>query len=313
MKTLFYTEEQVRKAFSVITYRIPEEFRLDNLPRTTDGMIVGGMVDENSHVDDSAIVVGSTVTKDSFIHKGAIVVGSTITNSHVGVEAVILGSELDDSTVFRCTRIKDSWLHRSTVDRHALVDESVLDHVLVIGSTSRISRSFILDSDFYRARLTGVLAVNTKIGFSHKDKDKDSDSDGFLNFLSCVMLDATITGDDEETRHLISSHRALITPQTPVRAAEIDDHSYLTFFNRLDGSAAIDTQWTEKPLPLHETAAAIEQFGTLNWGKDFVKQQFEKINEATQATGRNTPEQLIHIKGVDTAINLLDEMEANFK
>ena len=102
-------------------------------------------------------------------------------------------------------------------------------------------------------------------------------------------------------------------PQTPVRAAEIDDHSYLTFFNRLDGSAAIDTQWTEKPLPLHATSSAIEQFGTLNWGKDFVRQQYEKINEATQATGRNILEQLIHIKGVDTAINLLNEMEANFK
>lgn len=309
MKTLFYTEEQVRKAFSVITYRIPEEFRIDNLPRTTDGMIVGGMVDETSHVDESAIVVGSTVTKDSFVHKGAIVIGSTITSSHVGVEAVILGSELDDSTVFRGSRIKDSWLHRSTVDRYTLVDESVMDHVLIIGSTSRVSRSFLLDSDFYRTRLTGVLAVDTEIGFPCTE----GDSDGFLDFVSCVMLDAAITGSDEETRHLISSHRALITPQTPVRAAEIDDHSYLTFFNRLDGSAVIDTQWTEKPLPLHATAAAIEQFGTLNWGKDFVRQQHEKINEATQSTGRNIPEQLIHIKGVDTAINLLNEMEANFK
>lgn len=309
MKTLFYTEEQVHKAFSVITYRIPEEFRLDNLPRTTDGLIVGGMVDENSHIDESAIVVGSTVTKESFVHEGAIVIGSTITNSHVGVEAVILGSELDDSTVFRCARIKDSWLRRSTVDRYALVDESVMDHILIIGSTSRVSRSFLLDSDFYRTRLTGVLAVDTEIGFPCTE----GDSDAFLNFVSCVMLDAAITGSDEETRHLISSHQALITPQTPVRAAEVDDYSYLTFFNRLDGSAVIDTQWAEKPLPLHTTAAAVEQFGTLNWGKDFVRQQYEKINEATKATGRNILEQLIHIKGVDTAINLLDEMEANFK
>lgn len=309
MKTLFYTEEQVRKAFSVITCRIPEEFRLDNLPRTADGLIVGGMADETSYVDESAIVIGSTVTKDSFVHQGAIVIGSTITSSHVGVEAVILGSELDASTAFRCARIKDSWLHRSTFDRYALVDESVMDHVLVIGSTSRISRSFLLDSDFYRTRLTGVLAVDTEIGFPCTEGDRDT----FLDFVSCVMLDATITGSDEETRHLISSHRALITPQTPVRAAEVDDHSYLTFFNRLDGSAVIDTQWTEKPLPLHATAAAIEKFGTLNWGKDFVKQQYEKINEATQATGRGIPEQLIHIKGVDTAINLLEEMEANFK
>lgn len=311
MKTLFYTEEQVRKAFSVITYRIPEEFRLDNLPRTADGLIVGGMVDETSNVNESAIVIGSTVTKDSFVHKGAIVIGSTITSSHVGVEAVTLGSELDDSTVFRCARIKDSWLHRSTVDRYALVEESVMDHVLVVGSKSRISRSFLLDSDFYRTRLTGVLALDTEIGFPYKDKDNKSND--FLDFVSCVMLDATITGDDEETRNLISSHRALITPQTPVRAAEIDDHSYLTFFNRLDGSAVIDTQWTEKPLSLHATAAAIEQFGTLNWGKDFVRQQYEKINEATQTTGRGIPEQLIHIKGVDTATNLLNEMEANFK
>lgn len=307
MKTLFYTEEQVRKAFSVITYRIPEEFRLDNLPRTTDGMIVGGMVDENSHVDESAIIVGSTVTKDSFIDEGAIVIGSTVTSSHVGVEAVILGSELDDSTVFRCARIKDSWLHRSTIDRYTLVDESVMDHILIIGSTSRFSRSFLLDSDFCRTRLTGVLAVNTKIG------SLDKDDDDFLDFVSCVILDVTITGSDEETKYLIKATQALITPQTPVRAAEIDDHSYLTFFNRLDGSAVIDTQWTEKPLPLHATASAVEQFGTLNWGKDFVKQQFEKINKTTQATGRNIPDQLIHIKGVDTAINLLDEMEANFK
>lgn len=307
MKTLFYTEEQVRKAFSVITYRIPEEFRLDNLPRTADGLIVGGMVDENSHVDESAIVVGSTVTKNSSIHEGAIVIGSTITSSHVGVEAVILGSELDCSAVYRCARVKDSWLHRSTVDRYALVDESVLDKTLIVGSTSRISRSFLLDGDFYRTRLTGVLAVNTKIGSLYKDDDD------FLDFISCVILDATITGDDEETRHLIKAFSALITPQTPVRAAQVDDHSSLTFFNKLDGAAVIDTQWSEKPLPLHATASAIEKFGTLNWGKDFVRQQFEKINEATQATGRGIPDQLIHIKGVDTAINLLDEMEANFK
>lgn len=311
MKTLFYTEEQVRKAFSVISYRIPEEFKLDNLPRTADGLIVGGMVDENSHIDESAIVIGSTVTKESFIHEGAIVVGSTITSSHVGAEAAILGSELDDSTVFRCARIKDGWLHRSTIDRYALVDESVMDHVLVIGSTSRISRSFLLDGDFYRTRLTGVLAVDTEIGFPCTEGD--SDSDRFLDFVSCVMLDATITGSDEETRHLIKASSAIITPQTPVRAAEVDDYSYLTFFNKLDGSAVIDTQWSEKPLPLHATAAAIEQFGTLNWGKDFVRQQYEKINEATQSTGRSIPDQLIHIKGVDTAINLLEEMEANFK
>ena len=284
-----------------------EEFQLDNLPRTADGLIVGGMADETSQVDESAIVIGSTVTKDSFVHKGAIVIGSTITNSHVGAEAVILGSELDNSTVYRGTRIKDSWLHRSTVDHYELIDQSVMDRVLVIGSTSRVSRSFLLEGDFYRTRLTGVLAVNTKIGSLYDD------SDDFLDFVSCVMLNATVTGKDEETKHLIKASSALITPQTPVRAAEIDDHSYLTFFNRLDGSAVIDTQWTEKPLPLHATAAAIKQFGTLNWGKDFVKQQFEKINEATQATGRNIPDQLIHIKGVDTAINLLDEMEANFK
>lgn len=307
MKTLFYTEEQIRKAFSVITYRIPEEFRLDNLPHTADGLIVGGMVDENSHIDESAIVIGSTVTKESFVHEGAIVIGSTITSSHVGVEAAILGSELDSSTVYRYTRIKDSWLHRSTVDRYALVDESVLDHVLVIGSTSRISRSFLLEGDFYRTRLTGVLAVNTKIGSLYKDDDD------FLDFVSCVMLDATITGSDDETRYLIKASSALITPQTPVRAAEVDDYSYLTFFNKLDGSANIDTQWAEKPLPLHATAAAIEQFGALNWGKDFVRQQFEKINEATKSTGRGIPDQLIHIKGVDTAINLLEEMEKNSK
>lgn len=307
MKTLFYTEEQVRKAFSVITYRIPEEFKLDNLPRTADGLIVGGMVDENSKVNESAIVISSTVTKASFIDEGAIVIGSTITSSHVGVEAAILGSELDVSTVYRGTRIKDSWLQKSTVDRYALVDQSVMDHILVIGSTSRISRSFLLDGDFYRTWLTGVLAVNTKIG------SLDKEGNDFLDFVSCVMLDATITGEDEETKHLIKASNALITPQTPVRAAEIDDYSYLTFFNKLDGSAVIDTQWTEKPLPLHATASAIEQFGTLNWGKDFVKQQLEKINEATQATGRNIPDQLIHIKGVDTAINLLDEMEANSK
>lgn len=307
MKTLFYTEEQVRKAFSVITYRIPEEFKLDNLPRTADGLIVGGMVDENSKVDEHAIVIGSTVTKNSFVDEGAIVIGSTITSSYVGVEAAILGSELDSSTVYRCIRVKDSWLHRSTIDRYALIDESVLDKTLIVGSTSRISRSFLLDGDFYRTRLTGVLAVNTKIGSLYKDDDD------FLDFISCVILDATITGDDEETRHLIKAFSALITPQTPVRAVEVDDYSYLTFFNKLDGSAVIDTQWAEKPLPLHATASAIEQFGTLNWGKDFVRQQFEKINEATQATGRGIPDQLIHIKGVDTAINLLDKMEATFK
>lgn len=307
MKNLFYADEQVRKAFSAITYRIPEEFKLDNLPRTADGMIVGGMVDENSRIDESAIVIGSTVTKESFIHEGAIVIGSTITSSHVGVEAAILGSELNSSTVCRCTRIKDSWLHRSTVDRYALVDGSVMDYVLVIGSTSRISRSFLLDGDFCQTRLTGVLAVNTKIG------SLDDDSDDFLDFVSCVMLDATITGEDEETRHLIKASQALITPQTPVQAAEIDDSSYLTFFNKLDGSAIIDTQWAKKPLPLHATASAIEQFGTLNWGKDFVKRQYERINEVTQSTGQGIPDQLIHIRGVDTAVNLLDEMEANFK
>lgn len=307
MKTLFYTEEQVRKAFSVITHRIPEELRLANLPRTADGLIVGGMVDENSRIDKSAIVIGSTVTKESHIDKSAIVIGSTITSSYVGIEAAILGSEIDSSTVCRCVSVKDSWLHKSTIDRYAYVSESVMNSILVIGSTSRISRSFLLYGDFYRTRLTGVLAVNTKIGSLYKEDDD------FLDFVSCVMLDATITGEDKETKYLIKASKALITPQTPVRAAEIDDHSYLTFFNKLDGSAVIDTQWAEKPLPLHATASAIGQCGTLNWGKDFVKQQFEKINEATQLTGRNIPDQLIHIKGVDTAINLLDEMEASFK
>lgn len=152
-----------------------------------------------------------------------------------------------------------------------------------------------------------TLAANTRIG-SLQQPDEN-----FAVFTNCVMAYATITCTDDETRHIQGAFQALVTPKTPVRAAEVGLESTLTFFNRLDGSAAIDFAYARNPLPLHATAGAIQQFGTLNWGRNFVEQQYELINEATQGLGQEIPGTLIDIDGVTTAIELLDEMKEAFQ
>lgn len=127
------------------------------------------------------------------------------------------------------------------------------------------------------------------------------------------MAYVTITCTDDETRHIQGAFRALVTPKTPVRAAEVGLESTLTFFNRLDGSAAIDFAYARNPLPLHATAEAIQQFGTLNWDRNFVEQQYELINEATNGLAQEIPGTLIDIDGVTTAIELLDKMKEAFQ
>ena len=165
----------------------------------------------------------------------------------------------------------------------------------MIGATSRISRSFLSGCDLHRTRLDKTLATNTRIGSLYQPDEN------FAVFTSCIMADATITCLDDETRHIQGAFQALITPKTPVRAAEISLDSTLTFFNRLDGSAAIDLAYARNPL------------GTLNWGRNFVEQQYELINEATRGLGQEIPGTLIDIDGVTTAIELLDEMKEAFQ
>lgn len=302
MRTLRYTENEYVEATKNIWRKLPDEFKVFNLPKDEEGYIIGGIVDDDSAVEPGAIVVGSTI-KDSVVEEGAIVIGSTINASYVGVESFVLGSELDRSTVYRETKVENSWLRSSTVDRYVPVTGSVLEKTLVIGATSRITRSFLLECDLYQTRLDKTLATNTKIG-SVQQPDEE-----FAVFTSCVMADATITFLDDETRHIQGAFQALVTPKTPVRAAEVGPDSVLTFFNRFDGSAAIDFIYARNPLPLHATAEAIEQFGTLNWGRNFVKQQYELINEATNGLAQEIPGKLIDIDGVTTAIELLDEMK----
>jgi len=306
MKTLRYTENEYVEATKKIWRKLPDEFKAFNLPRDEEGYIIGGIVDDDSIVEPGAIVVGSTV-KDSNIEEGAIIIGSTINASYVGVESFILGSELDNSTVYRETKVENSWLSRSTVDRYIPVTGSVLEKTLVTGATSRISRSFLSGCDLHRTRLDTTLAANTRIGSLNQPDEN------FAVFTNCVMAYATITCTDDETRHIQGAFQALVTPKTPVRAAEISADSILTFFNSFDGSAAIDFAYARNPLPLHATAEAIQQFGTLNWGRNFVEQQYELINEATQGLGQEIPGTLIDIDGVTTAIELLDEMKEAFQ
>ena len=306
MKTLRYTENEYVEATKNIWRKLPDEFKVFNLPRDEEGYIIGGIVDDDSTVEAGAIVVGSTV-KYSNIEEGALIIGSTINSSYVGVESFILSSELDHSTVYRETKIENSWLHKTTADRYTTVTSSVLEKTLVIGATSRISRSFLSGCDLHRTRLDKTLATNTKIGSLNQPDEN------FTVFTSCVMADATITCLDDETRHIQGAFHALVTPKTPVRAAKVDPDSILTFFNRFDGSAAIDFAYARNPLPLYTTAEAIEQFGTLNWVRSFVEQQYELINEATNGLAQEIPGTLIDIDGVTTAIELLDEMKEAFQ
>lgn len=306
MKTLRYTENEYVGATKNIWRKLPDEFKVFNMPRDEEGYIIGGIVDEDSTVEPGAIIVGSTI-KDSDIEEGTLIIGSTISSSYVGVESFVLGSELDRSTVYRETKVENSWLRKSTVDRYIPVTGSVLEKTLVIGATSRISRSFLSGCDLHRTRLDKTLATNTRIGSLYQPDEN------FAVFTSCIMADATITCLDDETRHIQGAFQALITPKTPVRAAEISLDSTLTFFNRLDGSAAIDFAYARNPLPLHTTAEAIQQLGTLNWGRSFVEQQYELINEATNGLAQEIPGTLIDIDGVTTAIELLDEMEEVFQ
>lgn len=306
MRTLRYTENEYVEATKNIWRKLPDEFKVFNLPRDEEGYIIGGIVDEDSTVEPGAVVVGSTI-KDSNIEEGAIVIGSTISSSYVGVESFVLGSELDHSTVYRETKVENSWLRKSTVDRYIPVTGSVLEKTLVIGATSCITRSFLSECDLYRTRLDKTLATNSKIGSLNQPDEN------FTVFTNCVMAYATITCTDDETRHIQGAYRALITPKTPVRVAEISPDSTLTFFNRFDGSAAIDFAYARNPLPLHATAEATQQLGTLNWGRNFVEQQYERINEETQGLGQEIPGAHIEIDGVTTAIELLDEMKEAFR
>lgn len=306
MKTLYYTEDKVRRAIAPHIHKLPAEFHPHNLPRTEDGLIVGGMISEDSNVHESAIILGSTVTASS-IKEDALVVGSVIKDSFVGKEAFVESSEIDCSAAFQQANIRESWVYRSTMDHFILVVDSVVKDTLVVGKSSRIYRSFLSDCYLYQARISDSLAVDARIGELYRDESR------VFDFGRCVMFNHIVTGEDDETRHVIGAHGALVTPKTPVRAAEIGEHSFLHFFNKPDGSAVIDTQWTNGDLPLHATAEAIESLGTLNWGREFVKEQFDKINEATNGLTTEIPSKLIDIKGVDAAINLLDAMEANFK
>lgn len=306
MKTLYYTGAQVRKAIAPHIHKLPAEFHPHKLPRTEDGLIVGGMVDDESTVHDSAVVIGSTITASS-IKEDSLVVGSVIKDSFIGKEAFVESSEIDHSTAFQQVNVRDSWVHRSTIDHFILVVDSVVKDTLAIGKSSRIYRSFLNDCYLYQARISDSLAVDTKLGELYRDESR------VFDFGHCVMFNHVVTGKDDETRHVIGAHGALVTPKTPVRAAEIGEHSFLHFFNKLDGSAVIDTGYTNGDLPLHATAEAIESLGTLNWGREFVKEQFDKINEATSGLAAENPGKLIGIKGVDAAINLLNELEASFK
>lgn len=305
MRTLRYTENEYVEATKNIWRKLPDEFKVFNMPRDEEGYIIGGIVDDDSTVEPGAVVVGSTI-KDSDIEEGTLIIGSTISSSYVGVESFVLGSELDRSTVYRETKVENSWLRKSTVDRYIPVTGSVLDKTLVIGATSRIARSFLSGCDLYRTRLDKTLATNSRIGSLNQPDEN------FAGFTSCIMADATITCLDDETRHIQGAYRALVTPKTPVRAAEISADSILTFFNRFDGSAAIDFAYARNPLPLHSTAEATQQLGTLNWGRNFVEQQYERINEATNGLAQEIPGTLIDIDGVTTAIELLDEMKEAF-
>ena len=307
MRTLRYTEKEYVEATKNIWRKLPDEFKVFNLPRDEEGYIIGGVVDDDSIVEPGAVIVGSNIKGGTLIEEGAIVIGSTVNAGYVGAESFILSSELEYSTVYRETKVENSWLLKSVVDRYIPVTGSVLEKTIVIGATSRIARSFLSGCELYRTRLDKTLATNSKIDSLQRPDEN------FTVFTSCVMVDAIITCMDDETRHIQGAYRALITPKTPVRAADIGLDSTLTFFNRLDGSAAIDFAYARNPLPLHATAEAIQQFGTLNWGRNFVEQQYELINEATQGLGQEIPGTLIDIDGVTTAIELLDEMKEAFQ
>lgn len=307
MKKLRYTENEYVEATEKIWRKLPDEFKVFNLPRDEEGYIIGGVVDDDSTVEPGAVIVGSNIKGGTLIEEGAIVIGSTVNAGYVGVESFILSSELEYSTVYQETKVENSWLCKSTVDRYIPVIGSVLEKTLVTGATSRISRSFLSGCDLHRTRLDKTLAANTRIG-SLQQPDEN-----FAVFTNCVMAYATITCTDDETRHIQGAFQALVTPKTPVRAAEVGLGSTLTFFNRFDGSAAIDFAYARNPLPLHATAEATQQFGTLNWGRNFVEQQYELINEATNGLAQEIPGTLIDIDGVTTAIELLDEMKEAFQ
>lgn len=307
MRTLKYTENEYVEATKNIWRKLPDEFKVFNLQKDDEGYIIGGIVDEDSVVEPGAVIVGSTINGGTLIEEGSVVIGSTVNASYVGVESFILGSELDHSTVYRETKVENSWLRQSTVDRYISITGSVLEKTLVIGATSRISRSFLSGCDLYRARLDKNLATNTRIGSLQQPDEK------FTVFTNCIMADATITCLDDETRHIQGAFRALVTPKTPLRAAKVDPDSILTFFNRFDGSAAIDFAYARNPLPLHPTEEATQQFGTLYWGRNFVEQQHELINEATNGLAQENPGKLIEIDGVTTAIKLLNEMKEALK
>ena len=58
MKTLRYTENEYVDATKNIWRKLPDEFKVFNLPRDEEGYIIGGIVDEDSAVEPGAIIVG---------------------------------------------------------------------------------------------------------------------------------------------------------------------------------------------------------------------------------------------------------------
>jgi len=307
MKTLFYTEEQVKQATVGLGRLIPSDFLVAKLPRTEDGLIVGGTVDPKAQIHEDAVILGSTITGETTIDEGAVIVGSVVDKSKISPNSITVSSELVDAITQTGVKVANSWVNASTIDRLVWVDDSVVSGSLVVGQKSRISRSFVDRCTLNQVHLVQSLAVQSDV------ISLDVSDDRVFSFTSCVIFNSRTSGLTPDTKHLTSVHGALITPQTPVRAAEVDGDSALTFFNKLNGAATIDTSNARLFLPLHATAEVIGLNKIFNWGPNHIQQQAELIDEATQGLGREIPDKLIHIKGVDTAINLLEEMEANFK
>lgn len=305
MKTLFYTEEQVKQAMVGLGRLIPSNFLVAKLPRTEDGMIVGGMVDSRSQIHEDAVILGSTVTGETIVDEGVVIVGSVVDKSKIGPNSAIVSSELSDTIAQTGVKVGNSWVNASTIDRLMWIDDSVVSESLVVSQKSRINRSFVDRCTLNQVHLTQSLAVQSEI------ISLDVSDDRVFAFTSCVIFSSRTSGTTPDTKHLTRVHGALITPQTPVRTAEVDEDSALTFFNKLNGAATIDISNSRLFLPLHATAEAIERFGIFNWGRNFVEQQYELINEATNGPAQEIPDKLIHIDGVTTAIELLDEMKGS--
>lgn len=307
MKTLFYTEEQVKQATVGLGRLIPSDFLVAKLPRTEDGLIVGGTVDPRAQISESSVVLGSTITGETTVEEGSVIVGSVVDKSKIGPNNIIVSSELVDTITQTGVKVNGSWVNASTIDRLVWVDDSVVNESLIASQKSHVNRSFVDRCTLNQVHLVQSLAVQSDI------ISLDVSDDRVFAFTSCVIFNSWTSGVTPDTRHLTSAHGALITPQTPIRAAEIDEDSCFTFFNKLNGAATIDTSNARLFLPLHATEEVIGLNKIYNWGRNFVKQQHEFINEATQGLGREIPGKLIYTEGVTTATQLLDEMKEAFR